>query len=244
MGAVKWNWAVGVTTAPRRVPTVDQCLTSMAQAGWGIPRLFIEPGDASSPSLSSFSEVATTRRANTMGAFPNWYLGLSELYLREPHADAYLISQDDGIFAKGVKDYLESKLWPAARIGVVSLYCPSHEHVEGSVGFLEIDRGWGAWGAVAYVFSNPGLRSLLSDAVVLNHRHHGPSDGLRNIDAVVGSWCQRNQLPYFVHVPTLVQHVGATSTVKKQGRLKGSRIAVSFDPEFPLKCLSQLAAPG
>ncbi len=241
MGAVKWNWAVGVTTAPRKIPTVNQCLKSMFQAGWKRPRLFIEP-DA--PSASLPSDFATTRRTNTMGAFPNWYLGLSELFLREPHADAYLISQDDGFFAKGVKEYLESTLWPSANIGVISLYCPSHEHVEGVIGYREIDRGWGAWGAVAYVFSNPGIRSLLSDSVVLNHRHHGPAAGMRNIDAVVGSWCQRCQLPYFVHIPTLVQHIGRTSTVKEQGRLKGSRIAVNFDPEFPSKQSPPLAAPG
>lgn len=90
MGAVKWNWAVGITTASRRIPTMGQCLSGMAQICWESPRLFMEPGNTSSPSLF---EVAATRRASTMGAFPSWNLGISELYLRVHHAGAYLISE-------------------------------------------------------------------------------------------------------------------------------------------------------
>lgn len=235
MASVKWNWAVGVTTAPRRIPTVDQTLESLAQAGWNAPRLFVEPCESPSP---LFENYPASYRVQTLGAFPNWYLGLSELYLCEPHADAYLMCQDDGLFAYGLREYLEETLWPSSPVGVVSLYCPCHEHMEDVVGYSEIDRGWQAWGAVAYVFSNPGLRELLSDSMVLNHRHHGPDEGLKNIDSIVGSWCQRRQLPYFVHVPTLVQHIGKTSTIRKKGGLRGHRVAVEFDPEFPLKQLA------
>ena len=36
------QWAVGVTTAPRAEPTLEECLTSLASAGWDNPRLFVD----------------------------------------------------------------------------------------------------------------------------------------------------------------------------------------------------------
>ena len=232
MGDLNWSWAVGVTTAPRKSPTLKQSLQSLAQAGWENPRLFVEPEAVEDSFVRNYPASV---RATTLGAFPNWYLGLSELYLRSPHADAFLMCQDDGLFAHRVRDYLEATLWPAAEVGVVSLYCPSHEHVEDFTGYQAVDRGPLAWGAVAYVFSNPGVRNFLSDQIVLNHRHHGPAEGRRNIDPVVGSWCQRSGLPYFIHVPSLTQHIGTTSTIKARNSLSRQRVAIDFDPDFALK---------
>lgn len=225
------SWAVGVTTAPRRLPTLERCVRSIAQAGWQSPRLFVD-GDCDIP--EAFGHLDVSHRASTLGAFPNWYLGLTELYLRHPRADAYLMCQDDVLLARGLKEYLEEKLWPAEEIGVLSLYCPSHEHRDDAAGFCVTDPGWEAWGALAYLFSNPGVRAFLSDANVLNHRHHGPAEGLRNIDSVVGGWCRRRGLPYFVHVPSLAQHIGETSTIWKRGFLGGRRSAIEFDADFPL----------
>ena len=36
------RWAVGVTTAPRALPTLGDCLTSLKSAGWTDPRLFVD----------------------------------------------------------------------------------------------------------------------------------------------------------------------------------------------------------
>ena len=45
--------------------------------------------------------------------------------MREPHADAFMLVQDDIIFdhRHHVREYLENILWPADPIGAVSLYC-------------------------------------------------------------------------------------------------------------------------
>ena len=219
------RWAVGVTTAPRRVSTLERCLTSLRSAGWGRPRLFAEPGVEL---RSEFADLPLTRRDETLGAFPNWYLGLCELVLREPRAGAYLICQDDVLFSKGLRDYLERTLWPAPDVGVVSVYCPSHYGGDKPAGYHIEDRGWDSWGALAYVFPNPSARALLSDPLVVNHRHHGPGDGVRNIDSVAGGWCQRTGRPYFVHVPSLAQHIGTTSTIWKRAGNTGCRRAGEF----------------
>lgn len=219
------RWAVGVTTAPRRRPTLDECLTSLVQAGWSEPWLFAEP-DAEIP--SAFSHLPIARRDGVLGAFPNWYLALAELVLREPQAEAYFLCQDDVLLARGLREYLEQTLWPASAVGVVSVYCPSHYAPGRPLGFHVEDRGWASWGALAYIFPNPSARAVLADPAVLGHRHHGPAEGLRNIDSVVGSFCQRNRLPYYVHAPSLAQHVGGTSTIWRHGAARGRRRANRF----------------
>lgn len=113
------SWAVGVTTAPRPQPTLERTLSSLSAAGWERPRLFAEPGTALP---SAFASLPQSRRESRLGAFSNWYLGLTELFFREPRADAYLMCQDDAVFALGARDYLETTLWPAANVGVVSIY--------------------------------------------------------------------------------------------------------------------------
>ena len=204
------RWAVGMTTAPRREPTLERTLQSLAEAGWDRPRLFAEP-ETRIP--NKFASLPLTQRDAVLGAFPNWYLALAELVMREPRAEAYLLCQDDVLFAGGLRGYLEEHLWPAPRVGVVSVYCPSHYAVGQEQGFHVEDRGWLSWGALAYVFPNSSARALLCDPQVVGHRDRGPAGGLRNIDSVIGRWCRDAENPYFVHVPSLAQHIGATSTI-------------------------------
>lgn len=204
------NWAVGVTTAPRQVPTLERSLASLIAAGWNSPRLFAEPGTEIPP---QFRNLPISQRDTVLGAFPNWYLGLAELVMREPQADAYLLCQDDVLFSEGLRDYLEESLQPNRDAGVISVYCPSHYATGREPGFHIENRGWHSWGALAYILPAASARALLCDSKVLEHRLNGPADGLRNIDSVVGRWCRQTGKTYVVHVPSLAQHIGDTSTI-------------------------------
>jgi hypothetical protein len=219
------NWSVGITTAPRKQNTLSMTLNSLKAAGWESPRLFAEPGTEIPP---EYQTLPLSERDEVMGAFPNWYLALTELVLRTPRAEAFMICQDDVLFSKNLRDYLELNLWPADQVGVVSIYCPSHYQQTTNSGFIREDRGWSSWGALAYVFSNPSARSILSDPLVLNHRDFGPAEGLHNIDSVVGYWCERHQLPYYVHFPSLAQHIGEFSTIYPRATASGKRMAHQF----------------
>lgn len=219
------RWAVGVTTAPRTEPTLGRSLASLAAAGWRSPHIFAEP-DACIP--AEFAGLRVTRRGKRLGAFPNWLLALSELVMHDARAEAYFLCQDDVLFSTGLCNYLERRLWPAAEVGVVSVYCPSHYSSGEAGSFRTLDNGWETWGALAYVFPNPSARALICDSVVVNHRHHGPADGARNVDSVVGSWCRRSGLPYFVHVPSLAHHIGETSTIWTSAGARGRRRASDF----------------
>jgi hypothetical protein len=85
-----------------------------------------------------------TQRDEVLGAWPNWFLGLAELYERDAGADAYLIVQDDVVFSRNVRRYLEQVLWPADRLGVVSLYEPWKNVSES--GFVAVDVSKGLLG--------------------------------------------------------------------------------------------------
>lgn len=219
------QWSVGVTTAPRASATLSQCLESLQMAGWSRPRLFAEP-ETEIP--SRWADLPITLRDTRLGAFPNWYLGLAELLMREPDADAYFMIQDDSILATNLRTYLERMLWPGPSVGVVSVYCPAHSSVNRDDGFHPLCDGWRAWGALAYIFPRESALELLGDVEVLRHRFEGPNGGLRNIDSVVGAWCERADRGYFVHVPSLVQHVGETSTLYPGATASGNRRAAEF----------------
>lgn len=226
VGGAVTSWAVGVTTAPRREPTIARMLESLAAAGWPEFKLFAEPG-CEIPALPEGS--AAVVRSQKFGAWPNFLLGLSELVLTTPDADAYLMCQDDTVFCKGLRRYLEQQLWPGALVGVVSLHAASHQTREEHGGFFSEDVGWSAWGAQAYVFPNSSARALLCDPSVVNHRQRGIGEGLQNVDSVVGDWCRRAGLPYFLHAPSLTQHIGQTSAIwSENARAEGRRQASDF----------------
>ena len=220
-------WAVGVVTAPRQEPTLARCLESLAAAGWDAPRLFVEPG-AEVP--ARFAHLPATRRESTLGEWPNWLLGLAELYQRAPEADAYLMVQDDTVFSRGVRAFLEADLWPAPRVGMVSVYCPEP--------YARPDRGWhpveqrvGLAGALACILPNAAVRSLLCHPEVIEHRRRGVRHGLVDTDGVLGRWADREGLPIYHHSPSLAQHIGDTSTLWPGAPNSGVRHSSNFAGE-------------
>lgn len=223
------EWAVGMTTAPRAVSAIERTLDSLKDAGFGDVRLFAEP---ESLIPSRFLHLPIVWRESRLGPFPNWLLALSEMYLRQPRADAFLLCQDDVQFARGLRTFLEAELWPAEHVGVVSLYAGGDRFSRLADGFHRDESGWDALGALAYVFPNVALRTLLSHPLILSHRRRGPTNGEINIDSLVGEWCRTCGLPAFVHVPGLAQHLGDTSTLSSALRNTGNRHSQSFVTEI------------
>lgn len=224
LGEVK-TWVVGITTAPRQHATLEQSANSLRDAGWTDGTIFADPGTELEETSLPFP---VTTRTQAMGSWPNWFLSLTEMYMLNPHADAYLLCQDDVLYCQGLREYLESELWPDRALGVVSLHTASHQD-RGGLGFYRTEFGSAAWGAQAYVFSNCGLRALLRDPAVVNHRQRGRLNGERNVDSVVGRWCKESGWGYFLHSPSLTQHIGDTSTLwRTSTKAIGRRQAATF----------------
>jgi hypothetical protein len=224
------KWAVGVTTAPRRRPTLERCLESLMRAGWEAPHLFI---DSPVRVPERFGHLTGTLRNPAIGAWPNHYLALFELTLRHPDADAYFMVQDDALLYDGenIRRYLEGVLWPARLPSIVSLYCPQPYTAE-KFGWHRYRRAW-VWGALAFVFSRQAAQMYLGDKRVCQHRWRSAEDGLSQIDVLLGWWARRRRIPIWYPTPSLVQHIGETSTLSHDCPAVGPRTASLFAGDLP-----------
>ncbi|MEM9364511.1 MAG: hypothetical protein AAGD07_00840 [Planctomycetota bacterium] len=219
------NWSVGITTAPRRLPTLQSCAESVIQAGWKDPVLFLD-GEVAIP--EAFSSLNFCHRTPALGAFPNYFLSLSELYMRRPHADAFMLIQDDAVFvpSDATKHYLERVLWPWDGPCMASLYC-SKKYNQSTAGWHLFPESW-VWGAVAFVFSNAAVKQILTSPALLAHRSQPGRDGLSKIDVVLGQIAKEQDIPLIFPSPSLVQHIGTTSTIWDHARAVNARYADQF----------------
>ena len=218
------NWSVGVISAPRRVATLDTCVDSLIRAGWEPPRLFV---DAATTIATRHAGLPLTLREPRIGAFPNYYLALAEMVMRDPEADAYMLAEDDVLFSdrEDLRAYVEDVLWPSDPIGAVSLYCSSM-YTRSDPGWHKFDGEW-VWGALAFIFSPESARRFLSDPLIFAHRT-SKDEGLADTDALIGVWSQQRDLPLFFPTPSLVQHIGDTSSLWPASRAFGLRRADRF----------------
>ncbi|QDV45149.1 hypothetical protein Enr13x_50230 [Stieleria neptunia] len=219
------TWSVGVTTAPRRLPTLERSVRSVLDSGWHDPVLFVD-GDVDVP--ASLGTLATCRRTPAVGAFPNYVLSLGELFMRDPHADAYLMIQDDALLlgTPAMREYLQTVLWPGDGAWIASLYC-SKQYTQASTGWHTFPDRW-VWGAVAFVFSPAALRLFLASPLVYQHRALPGAKGLSRIDVAIGHVAVANEIPILFPSPSLVQHIGTVSTIWNLARAVNARHANRF----------------
>jgi hypothetical protein len=198
-------------------------LDCLSRAGWDKLRLAVD-GKTSLPPGSPTGNISL--RSPAVGAWPNYYLTMLELLLSEAEAGAIMLVQDDAQFydRENVRDYLDSILWPSEPMGIVSLYCPA-AYTRESAGWAVAGERW-EWGALAFVFPTELARRFVCDPKVIAHR--GTDRGLRFIDDVIGEWAERNGIPIWYPTPSLVQHIGETSTVWPGVPAAGFRRADAF----------------
>lgn len=210
-----WEWAVAITTTPGRDQyLVDTCLA--LETAW--------PANHRGPLLTFDDALALGPDKQTLGPFGNFYRAATEMYLRQPHATAYLFLQDDVILDPESRTIVEALGTDTGPWAVLSLYtAPELSHrvheapmrlIKDNGRWRQLDAGWASPGACAYVFSDWGLRDFLTDPVVLAHRRIGPGNGWRCLDSVVGVWAAKHG-GIFHHVPPLAKHIGAVSTHDK-----------------------------
>jgi hypothetical protein len=219
------RWAVGVRTAHRDPPTLDWSLDSLARAGWTEPRLF---ADSMVSRAARSSHLPMTVRDTPVGAWPSFYMGLTELLMREPDADAYLMAEDDVLYydRQNLREYFEQILWHGDEFSLVSLYCSAAD--------TEPRAGWhvraGQWmrGSLAFIFPPELAKRFVTDSEVLQHRWKGPGGGLAGVSIAVGSWAHRNGVPIYYPCPSLAQHIGDRSTLWPATRAQGDRRADWF----------------
>lgn len=228
------NWAVGITTVPeRKNTTLPRTIQSLIMTGFNIDRLFIDfkprrLGDETKPddyqyivSLSQEYEdygIPCTFRTPNIRAFSNWFLGLSELYLRFPNANRYVLFQDDVIACAGVREYLEHCEYPNK--GYINLMTFPQNEKEKHAYFpgISLDKmvGWypsnqKGKSACGYVFDRTTALEVLNSEELLNRVRE--DKGHHNIDAAVSGALKRKGFTEYVHTPSLLKHIGYETSI-------------------------------
>ena len=171
------RWAVGMTTAPRPRSTLQRAVTSLGRAG--------------------FAEVEIFDDVDCRGAWPNWLRTVRQLLRRR--CDVLLVCQDDIVCCRGLREYLDRRLWPDAAAALCSPYCPG-PYRQRSPGWRRQCRGWGLVGALCWAIPRGAAEAMLCDL--------GNVQARSRIDARVGQWAAQTNDTVWYHTPSLVQHLG------------------------------------
>ncbi len=203
------KWAYGVTTCAARLHTLlPRTLTSLANAGFDRPWVF---ADGVNPDEWKPEGVGgVTYRFPTIRTFGNWCLSLGELFLRNPHAQRFALFQDDAVFLKNLRGYLDAcKLDPKTYWNLYTF--PQNQKLGNGVGgwFKSNQRGLGA---VALVFDRQGVIDCLTSLHMVQ-RPLNTHRGHRNVDGGVVTAMAKAGYTEMVHNPTLCQHTGINSSM-------------------------------
>jgi hypothetical protein len=247
-------WAVGVTTVPqRRAALLPATLASLRAAGWGEgeARLFVD-GDPDGASWEREFGLPVTCRTPALGVSGNWFVSLWELYWRHPHAQRYMLVQDDVAFLRNVRQYLDATPYPegsylnlyADRVSEEVIHgkragtwhegaavdperCP-HAFRDGEGRLQQRGRG-----ALALAFDQAAVQALLSHPHMLR-KPKDPANGSRLIDGAVVESMNRAGLREVVHCPSLCQHRGDESTIRVACRdVATGEVSVRPKPRAP-----------
>ena len=212
--------AIAMTTAPRRRPTLPRALTSLRKAGFHEDvHVLSEPGTFSCFPRPDDERTLVHENSSTRGCFGNWRYALEQLLTRTD-ARWLLIVQDDAIWSPGAADVLRGEMLSRQelRTGFLSSYVTGKDVPEEFVeGWNESRVGWLFWGALAFCMKRVAAEELLRHPRFVSHQ------GTQQVDAVVAASMLDLGLPSFVHVPSLVDHVGETSTLREDDFAAGLR---------------------
>jgi hypothetical protein len=151
-----------------------------------------------------------TFRYPKVRAYVNWILGLAELYTRNPIATYYAMFQDDIICCRGLKEYLEECHYPEP--GYWNLICyPQNMDLAGDrKGWIQSNQfGRGAQGLV---FDRQTVLDLLTHSDTWE-KPQDANRGWRSIDGhVIDTLKKKAGYKEYVHVPSLLDHVGCVQT--------------------------------
>ena len=220
------RWEYGITTVKSRSKDLfPRTLESLMNAGFDTPRVFVDGCTPSeSDSIYKPYNLPLTIRDNVRTA-GNWVLSMYELYIRNPSAERYAIFQDDFVTVRNLRRYLELSPYPSE--GYQNLYTfPSNQSIA-----PKDHQGWYpanqlGKGAVALVFSNEAVRTLLGQNYLVD-RFQSNTRGHKAIDGGIVESMKAKGWKEYVHTPSLTQHTGDVSSMGNSTHLK----AISFPGE-------------
>lgn len=202
--------SIAMTTAPRRRPTIHGATASLRGAGFNeVLHLFAEPGTFDRLLQPRWGATLLHANTSTLGCYRNWRCALTYLVVQES-TPWIMIVQDDAVW----QPLSASALYAAIaarqdlRTGFLSPYVTKSDVPTNSVdGWNECRSGWNLCGALALCMKREVAQTLLDHPRFAQHTSN------EHVDSVVAQSMIDLDLPSYVHVPSLVDHVGRTSTI-------------------------------
>lgn len=231
------DWSVVVTTAPRRDPTIEVCLSSLRKAGWE-PVVFAEP-DSYKPEGYRYLNNDTKQ-----GAWFNWLRSV-KWALERTQAKFIMSVQDDSLFHPDSRELAEQLIWPSDKVGFLSLYTAAHYSTNRS-GELK-PRGvnrvetTSLWGACALIFPREALQQIVDHPIVPTWTGVPPNNLtdkqklelvekkkenphlIQNVDTALGRIINGLHLEMWFVDPSPVQHVAQYSSIGHANSNSGKR---------------------
>jgi len=171
----------------------------------------------------------------TRGCLGNYLHTLKTLLQHQ--ADRYLIVQDDVIFCKALKNYMEES-WPSDA-SACSPYTPSVYGLNKKGWSDQSHKSYRTLGALAYTFTREAAQEVLKTIGQLDieiyinqydpHRNTSWIRPNRHVDVRIGIWAHLYHRKLYYHSPSLVQHTGImTSTLSNETEDFHKRMAGDF----------------
>jgi hypothetical protein len=188
------QWLAAVTSAPRTPETLSATLESIAAAGWpSCPVIFDR---------------------HRLGPWPTFRQTLAWLVLEAVRFGCpdtmLLVFQDDILLSQGGRRYLANH--PPPVDGILSLFASAGLVTPGALG--EGQSGWYPVKRLPRSYGAQALAMPLSIAVELLRRPPCPRRRTQT-DFWISRFCRDRKIPYYVHHPSLVMHIGNSSSLDR-----------------------------
>lgn len=216
---------LGMITAPRDESVIARSVASLRGAGFGQTlHVFAEPG--SIPVADP--RVEMRYNSERLGCFKNYNHALTTL-LAETQQPYVCVLLDDVIYARNLARFLEYTLRQSQGwFGYYALISIQHEVTlweQIPEGWFASDVGWESWGG-QFVMQTEVAKQMVQHPVYVDHLENYVRN--QQIDACVSECFKRMELPRYLHVPSLAEHIGETSTLN-HGPLTADRKGFAFD---------------
>ena len=224
------NWAVGMTTAPRRESTIRRALAGLRINGWE-PTIFAEPGS----DLDGI-DAPIVNNPVRLGVWHNWVQQATSLIDWYPEATHILTMQDDCELVPGARALIDGFEWPEDA-AFVSLYLPLKE-TQVRVDRQRVNRTPGIQpiaqnrlhGSLALAFPRRVLEAILRHPEALSwsgrrRTSNMPRHLQADDDICIGRCVIDMGLRMYYAVPSCSQHVAEFSAREGGGNNAGVRHA-------------------
>lgn len=151
----------------------------------------------------------------TKGCFRHWYRVLQDL--TEQGTEYVAALEDDIIYSPKWFEVIEEKL-SLSETGTVALFTPTGiaKRYGWSDGWHEVNEGWAStWGG-SYIMKTEVAKQILESDYLRNHYDNYKLN--QQIDHAIPEAVHRLGLKQWLRVPSLVNHIGYTSTIGHRHR--------------------------